>query len=54
MVKVLLENREVGVKEFLELTEDQFRLLQMLKNDGWLDEFSDCEVLDEKPVFKRV
>ena len=54
MVKVTLENREIGTREFLELTEDQFRLLQMLKNDGWLDEFSDYETYDEEPEFKRV
>lgn len=54
MVKVTLENREIGAREFLELTEDQFRLLRMLKNDGWLDEFSDYEVYDEEPEFKKV
>lgn len=54
MVKVLLENREIGVIKFLELTEEQLRLLKMLGNEGWLDKSSEYEIFAEEFKFERV
>ena len=53
MVKVFLKSTEHEDVEFLELTEDQFRLLELLKENCWLEEFVSFRVLEEKP-FKRV
>lgn len=52
MVKVLLEVPDEK-KELLDLTEEQFRLLEFLKNGGWLDDFVEYETLKEVP-FKKV
>lgn len=50
MIKVLLENREeIDAKQFLTLTEEQFRLLVLLKRSGWLEESVDYIVYDEDP-----
>lgn len=55
MTKVLLESRELDEKEYLELTDDQLRLLQFLEKEYWLvGGDATVSIIDKEPNFKRI
>lgn len=55
MVKVLLQGYDSGERVFLELTEDQFRLLKYLDVNCWLlGGKAEVIVLEDEPDFKTI
>lgn len=55
MTKVLLESRELDEREYLELTDDQLRLLRFLEEKYWLvGGDAIISIIDKEPDFKRI
>jgi hypothetical protein len=54
MIKIMLEDAEVEAREFLELTEEQFRLLHRLKDDGWMGEHVSYVIFNKELEFEKV
>ena len=54
MIKVLLEDVEAGAREFLELTEEQFRLLHRLKDGDWLGEYVSYVIFNKELEFEKI
>ena len=54
MIKILLEDVEDEAREFLELTEDQFRLLHRLKDYGWMGEHVNYVIFNKELEFEKV
>lgn len=54
MIRIMLEDVEAGAREFLELTEEQFRLLHRLKENCWLDERASYVIFNKELEFEKV
>ena len=60
MVKLLLENIEKTTvsREFLEITKEQFKLLEFLEKEGWLGDHVECILValeeSESSIFHRI
>ena len=54
MIRIMLEDVEAGAREFLELTEDQFKLLHRLKENCWLDERANYVIFNKELEFEKV